>query len=132
MLAVGNVGEYLTTYLDSDTFLTRDGGFTWEEVHKDAHIWEYGDQGSILLLANDEQVTDFVTYSLDEGLTWKDYSFGTRMRVVSISTVPMDTSRRFIVFGVDPEKADSSVAVHLDFSGITNVKCTSPLLDERC
>ena len=53
MLAVGNVGESLVAYADSDTFLTRDGGFTWEEVHKDAHIWEYGDQGSILLLVNE-------------------------------------------------------------------------------
>ena len=124
MLAVGNVGEHLAAYPDSDTFLTRDGGFTWEEVHKDAHIWEYGDQGSILLLVNDEGVTDHVTYSLDEGLTWRDYTFGERIRVRSIITVPMDTSRKFILLGMDPDKSDMSVAVHLDFSSITNVKCT--------
>ncbi|KAI5476446.1 signal sequence binding protein [Pseudohyphozyma bogoriensis] len=123
MMAVGNVGESLSPYTESDTFLTRDGGFTWEEVHKDAHLWEYGDQGSILLLVNDEEVTDHVTYSLNEGLTWQDYTFGERIRVRTIQTVPMDTSRKFILFGVNPDKADSSVAVHLDFSSITNVKC---------
>ncbi|GAA6062486.1 hypothetical protein JCM10212_001859 [Sporobolomyces blumeae] len=123
MLAVGNVGEHLLPYTDSDTFLTRDGGFTWEEVHKDAHVWEYGDQGSILVLANDEDATDHVTYTLDEGLTWQDYDFGERIRVKSIVTVPMDTSRKFILFGTAPDKPESTVAIHLDFSTVTNVKC---------
>lgn len=124
MLAVGNVGESLIAYADSDTFLTRDGGFTWEEVHKDAHQFEYGDQGSILLLVNDEDVTDHVTYSLDEGLTWSDYNFGQRIRVRSVVTVPLDTSRKFILFGAAPDKTDSSLAIHLDFTSITNKKCT--------
>ncbi|KAM0751951.1 putative signal sequence binding protein [Meredithblackwellia eburnea MCA 4105] len=123
MLAVGNVGESLVPYTDSDTFLTRDGGFTWEEVHKDAHLWEYGDQGSILLLVNDEEVTDHVTYSLNEGLSWQDYTFGERIRVRTIQTVPMDTSRKFILFGVNPDRSDQSVAVHLDFTSVTNIKC---------
>ncbi|GAA6042590.1 hypothetical protein JCM8097_003146 [Rhodosporidiobolus ruineniae] len=123
MLAVGNVGENLLPYSDSDTFLTRDGGFTWEEVHKDAHMWEYGDQGSILLLANDEDITDHVTYTLDEGLSWQDYTFGEPIRVKSIVTVPQDTSRKFILFGTKPDRPESTVSVHLDFSHVTNVKC---------
>lgn len=125
MVAVGNVGESLVAYADSDTFLTRDGGFNWEEVHKDAHKWEYGDQGSIILLANDEGVTDRVTYSLNEGLSWSEYVFGERIRVRSIVTVPMDTSRKFILFGINPDKSDASVAIHIDFSQVTNVKCSS-------
>ena len=51
LMAVGNVGEYLEAYDQSDTFLSRDAGFTWEEVHKDAHLWEFGDSGSILIMA---------------------------------------------------------------------------------
>lgn len=123
MMAVGNVGQTLAPYTDSDTFLTRDGGFTWQEVHKDAQLWEFGDQGTILILANDEAPTDRVSYSLDQGLTWSDYVFGEAIRVRSIATVPMDTSRKFIVFGYNPRRQDVSVAVHLDFSKITNVKC---------
>ncbi|GAA5905768.1 hypothetical protein JCM6882_000453 [Rhodosporidiobolus microsporus] len=129
MLAVGNVGEHLAPYADSDTFLTRDGGFSWEEVHKDAHIWEYGDAGSILVLANDEDVTDHVTYTLNEGLSWQDYTFGEPIRVKSIVTVPQDTSRRFILFGTKPDRPESTVAVHLDFSSITNVRCKLDLAD---
>ena len=134
MIGVGNVGETLAPYTESDTFLTRDGGFTWEEIHKDAHIWEYGDQGSILVLANDEDVTDHVTYSLNEGLSWQDYNFGQKIRVSSIVTVPADTSRKFIVFGIAPGSQGETVAVHLDFSSVTNVKCkldmTNPDTDD--
>lgn len=129
MVAVGNVGKSLAPYVDSDTFLTRNGGFSWEEVHKDAHMWEFGDQGSILVLVNDEGPTDHVTYTLDEGLTWQEYSFGEKLRIRSIFTVPQDTSRKFILFGYSPQKQDESVAVHLDFSKLTNRKCNLDLSD---
>ncbi|MBW0519773.1 hypothetical protein O181_059488 [Austropuccinia psidii MF-1] len=124
MLAVGNVGHSLAPYKDSDTFLTRDGGFTWEEVSKDAHMWEYGDQGSILILINDEGPTDRVKYTLDEGLTWSEYVFGdSPIRVTSVVTVPDDTSRKFILFGISKEAGENTVIIHLDFSKITNIKC---------
>ncbi|KAH8920807.1 Oligoxyloglucan reducing end-specific cellobiohydrolase [Atractiella rhizophila] len=129
MIGVGNVGEKLAPYEDSDTFLTRDGGFTWDEVHKDAHLWEYGDQGSIIVLVNDEQPTDFVTYTLNEGLSWQDYNFGQKLRVRTIVTVPQDTSRKFILFGSEPGRTSETVAVHLDFSQVTNTKCNLDLAD---
>lgn len=125
MLAVGNVGEELAAYTDSDIFLTRDGGFTWEEVHKDAHLWEFGDSGSIIVFVNDEEPVDHAIYTLDEGLTWNEYPFGDRLRVKSIQTVPTDTSRRFVLIGSRPGSPDASVLVHLDFSAITQQKCAS-------
>ncbi|CAO1629918.1 unnamed protein product [Parajaminaea phylloscopi] len=123
MLAVGNVGEKLAPYQDSDTFLTRDGGFTWEEVHKDAHKWEFGDQGSIILLVNDEEPTDEVLYSLNEGLKWDSFRFGERLRVKNILTVPEDTRRKFVLLGDIPGAQSKSVAVHLDFSALSTRKC---------
>lgn len=125
MLAVGNVGESLAPYTDSDIFLTRDGGFTWEEIHKDAHMWEFGDSGSVIVLVNDEEATDHVVYSTDEGLTWNSYSFGETLRVRSIQTVPQDISRRFVLLAIRPGEASKTVLVHLDFSAITQTKCTS-------
>ncbi|WRT68442.1 uncharacterized protein IL334_005418 [Kwoniella shivajii] len=129
MLAVGNVGEELAAYTDSDVFLTRDGGFTWEEVHKDAHIWEFGDSGSILVLVNDEEATDHILFTTDEGLTWNDYTFGQTLRIRTIQTVPDDTSRRFLLIGNVPGQSDKSVLVHLDFSAITNIKCQLSIED---
>ncbi|KAF8523369.1 Oligoxyloglucan reducing end-specific cellobiohydrolase [Hysterangium stoloniferum] len=123
LMAVGNVGERLAPYRDSDTFLSRDAGFTWEEVHKDAHLWEFGDSGSILVMANDEEPTDHVLFSTDEGLNWNEYQFGERLRVHVIVTVPSDTSRKFILFGTYSSSPGGSVAVHLDFSSLTSRKC---------
>lgn len=123
MLAVGNVGETLAPYTDSDTFLTRDGGFTWEEVKKDAHMWEFGDQGSIIVLVDDEQPTDQVLYSTDEGLTWKSYNFGIKVRATALVTVPEDTHRKFILFGAEPRSDAKSLAIYLDFSSLTTQKC---------
>ncbi|KAI0766636.1 Oligoxyloglucan reducing end-specific cellobiohydrolase [Trametes elegans] len=124
LMAVGNVGEYLEAYDQSDTFLSRDAGFTWEEVHKDAHLWEFGDSGSILVMANDEGPTDHVMFSTDEGLSWREYKFTDEpMRVKAIVTVPSDTSRRFILMGYYPRAKNSAVAVHLDFSALTRRLC---------
>ncbi|KAJ3573829.1 hypothetical protein NP233_g2168 [Leucocoprinus birnbaumii] len=123
LMAVGNVGESLKPYKESDTFLSRDAGFTWEEVHKDAHMWEFGDSGSILLIVNDEEPTDHVLYSTDEGKSWHEYKFNDeKIRVMSLVTVPEDNSRRFILFG-RRLRLPGSIAVHLDFSSLTMRKC---------
>jgi hypothetical protein len=122
-MAVGNVGESLNTYTESDTFLSRDAGFTWEEVHKDAHLWEFGDSGSILVMANDEEPTDHILFSTDEGLHWREYKFtNEKIRVRFIVTVPSDTSRKFILMGQSP-RSFGSVAVHIDFTELTSKKC---------
>lgn len=125
MLGVGNVGEELAAYDDSDVFLTRDGGFTWEEVHKDAHMWEYGDSGTIIVLVNDEEPTDHVLYTLDEGLSWNTYSFGEKLRIETIQTVPQDTSRRFFLIGHSPSAGGrgKSTLIHLDFSAVQTRQC---------
>jgi hypothetical protein len=123
IMAVGNVGEKLAPYDESDTFLSRDAGFTWEEVHKDAHLWEFGDSGSILVMVNDEQPTDIILFSTDEGLNWREYKFtNEKIRVRSIVTVPSDTSRRFILFG-NYGGSPTSVAVHVDLSALTSLMC---------
>ncbi|KAE9396840.1 Oligoxyloglucan reducing end-specific cellobiohydrolase [Gymnopus androsaceus JB14] len=124
IMAVGNVGESLASYTESDTFLSRDGGFTWEEVHKDAHLWEFGDSGGILIMANDEEPTDHVLFSINEGIDWREYKFtDEKIRVKSIVTVPSDTSRRFILMGKYGSKQSQSVVVHIDFSALTNKQC---------
>ena len=111
-MAVGNVGESLAPYVDSDTFLSRDAGLTWEEVHKD------------------KEPTDYVLYSTDEGLSWKEYKFSEKddkMRVCSIVTVSSDTSRKFILLGELP-KIRGAVAVQIDFTSLTSRQCMHALL----
>jgi hypothetical protein len=122
-MAVGNVGEKLAPYAESDTFLSRDGGFAWEEVHKGTHLWEFGDSGSILVMANDEEPTDHVLFSINEGLDWQEYKFTDQKIWVShIVTAPSYISRRFNLMGYDPSWS-SSVIVHIDFSKLTLEQC---------
>jgi hypothetical protein len=123
MIAVGNVGEELATYDESDVFITRDGGFTWEEVHKDAHMWEFGDAGSIIVLVNDEVPVDHVLYTTNQGKSWRSYAFGEKLRVNTIQTVPQDTSRRFFLIGQRTGESSKSVLIHLDFSSILQRRC---------
>jgi hypothetical protein len=122
-MAVGNVGEVLAPYAESDTFLSRDGGFTWEEVHKDAHLWEFGDSGSLIVIVNDEEPTDHVLFTTDEGLSWREFKFSNeKIRVRDILTVREDTSRKFMLLGRYPGSG-VSVIVHLDFSSLTHKQC---------
>jgi hypothetical protein len=77
-MGVGSVGDYLLPYEDCDTFVSTDAGLTWRMAHDGAHKYEFGDQGSVLVMIDDEDATDHVRYSLDFGKTWLVASF--RMR----------------------------------------------------
>jgi hypothetical protein len=122
LMAVGNVGKSLKPYAESDTFISRDAGFTWEEVHKDAHLWEFGDSGSVLVAANDEAPTDHVLFTTTEGKEWREYKFSDeKVRVRSIVTTPQDTSRKFILLAESVR--GMSVAIQIDFSSLTRKTC---------
>lgn len=125
MMGTGNVGEYLGDLDKSDTFMTADGGITWKPVKKGQYMWEFGDQGSIVVVVLDDKPTKVVHYSLDEGDSWLDYTFSDHeIRIQDLTTVPSDNSRNFLLWGKDDGKL---VTVNLDFSGLTDKPC---VLDE--
>ena len=70
VLGVGSVGDRLLPYDKCDTFLSTDAGLNWQMVHEDAHKYEFGDQGSVIVIAGDEEPVDHVSYSYDYGKTW--------------------------------------------------------------
>ncbi|KAL8726899.1 MAG: hypothetical protein Q9181_005890 [Wetmoreana brouardii] len=119
MMAVGNVGEYLTDKSEttSDTFITRDGGVEWHAVKKGNYMWEYGDQGSVIVIVRDTVSTDEIFYSLDEGKTWIPYRFSKKkVHVAILSTVPSDTSLNFLLWGQEEDSDSKIVTFNLDFS----------------
>ncbi|TKA66018.1 hypothetical protein B0A49_09311 [Cryomyces minteri] len=121
MMGVGNVGEFLGPYKEGDTFITRDGGVTWREVMKGTYMWEYGDQGSIIVIVQEETPTNIVYYTLDEGQTWTEYPFSDeKLQIHDITTVPSDTSRNFLLWG---KNSKGAVTVNLDFTGLTDRPC---------
>ncbi|KAF2152981.1 Oligoxyloglucan reducing end-specific cellobiohydrolase [Myriangium duriaei CBS 260.36] len=121
MIGVGNVGPYLGEYKQGDTFITRDGGITWEEVFKGTYTWEYGDQGSVIVIVKQGSPVKEVFYTRDEGKTWTKYEFSDHDVIIDeISTVPADDSRDFILWGRD---RDQLITINLDFSGLTDSRC---------
>lgn len=126
LVGVGNVGEYLTSKSDGNTYITRDGGVTWKEIRKGSYMWEYGDQGSIILIVDEDDPTDIVYYTLDEGETWNEYKFGDKMHVTDITTIPSDTSRKFLLWGNPVGKGGKAITVQIDFTGLTDKQCQLP------
>ncbi|KAI8067678.1 uncharacterized protein B0P05DRAFT_552523 [Gilbertella persicaria] len=123
MVGVGNVGSSLTAYRDGDMFLTRDAGKTWNEIAKGAHLWEFADQGALLILVDNEQPTNTVKYTINEGLTWNTFEFakrGEKVLIEDIITQPDGTSQKYVLFGT---KNGKTTAYHLDFSSLHPTKC---------
>ncbi|KAL8783447.1 MAG: hypothetical protein Q9195_009389 [Heterodermia aff. obscurata] len=122
MMGVGNVGEHLGEKVDEDsifTFLSTDGGKLWRAVMKGNFMWEYGDQGSIIVIVQEKAATDVVYYSLDEGQSWTPYKFtNQKMQIESISTVPSDNSRNFLLWGRVASSGSEISTVNLDFTGL--------------
>lgn len=124
MMGTGNVGEYLRSKTDADTFISRDGGITWKAVKKGSYFWKYGDQGSIIVILEDSKPTDKLYYSLDEGEKWMEYQFSDKkMHISDISTVPSDNSRNFLLWGSLQDEPNRISTVNVDFSGLRDREC---------
>ncbi|KAI8640138.1 hypothetical protein BD408DRAFT_445362 [Parasitella parasitica] len=123
MVGVGSVGYSLSPYRDGDMFLTRDAGKTWYEIAKGAHLWEFADQGALLIIVDNEQPTNVLKYTTNEGITWNTYEFAKRSEKIIIEdiiTQPDGTSQKYVLFGL---KNGKSVAFHVDFSSLHPTKC---------
>ena len=72
-MATGNIGPYLRFEQDTtNTYLSRDGGLNWIEAHKGAYIYEFGDHGGLIVMADDVKKTKQVVFSWNEGQSWYD------------------------------------------------------------
>jgi len=135
MMGIGNVGDQLGRYKEGDTFVSSDGGIKWHEAKKGQYMWEFGDQGSVIVIVEELTPTNVVYFSRDEGMTWTEYEFSpNKIQVKDITTVPSDTSRNFMLWGTDTSSRGKAVTVNLDFTGLTDKQCnldeTNPGSDE--
>ncbi|KAL2809869.1 hypothetical protein BJX63DRAFT_423528 [Aspergillus granulosus] len=122
MVGQGNVGDYLTSKDEADTFMTSDGGISWKFVKKGRYMWEFGDSGSVIVIVPELKSTKVLHYSTDEGKSWKDYEFSDEeVEVFDISTVPSDTSKSFLLWGTSSN--NKPISVNVDFSGLYDRDC---------
>jgi len=56
-----------------NTYLSRDGGLHWDEIKKGSHIYEIGNNGGIIVMAENQHSTMEIFYSFDEGMTWETH-----------------------------------------------------------
>lgn len=124
MMGVGNVGEHLGGKADADTFITRDGGVEWHAVRSGNYIWEYGDQGGIIVIVQEMVATKVLSYTLDEGHTWMDYQFSEDDMLISeLSTVPSDNSLNFLLWAKVARSGKEVATINIDFSGLRSKIC---------
>mmetsp|Transcript_125093 Transcript_125093/g.348087 ORF Transcript_125093/g.348087 Transcript_125093/m.348087 type:complete len:871 (+) Transcript_125093:72-2684(+) len=122
MMGTGNVGPYLRFETDqTNTYLSRDGGLTWIEAHKGAYIYEFGDHGGLVLMADDIRKTKQVVFSWNEGQSWYDFELGKYpVEVDNIVTEPNSTATKFLLYGT---RGDVGVLYHLNFDALGQPLC---------
>eukprot|EP00917_Polyrhabdina_sp_WS-2016_P005627 GHVP01012586.1.p1 GENE.GHVP01012586.1~~GHVP01012586.1.p1 ORF type:complete len:916 (+),score=151.78 GHVP01012586.1:372-3119(+) len=122
VMGTGNVGSSLEYESDNvNTYLSRDGGLTWIEAHKGAYIYEYGDHGGLVVMADDVKKTSKVIFSWNEGETWYDFELGgDPISVDNIIIEPTSSTLEFVLYGT---KGDKGVLYHLDFSTLGQSQC---------
>ncbi|KAK8126260.1 uncharacterized protein PG998_002019 [Apiospora kogelbergensis] len=121
MFGWGNVGPILGEAKDADTFMTTDAGISWKMVKKGRWIWTFGDQGSIIVLAQRDTRTKTVSYTLDEGKTWVEHQFSDKETVINdMTTLRAGSSRNFLLWG---HQGDQLLTVNLDFTGLSDKAC---------
>jgi hypothetical protein len=129
IIANGNVGQYLSNVADEiATFLSRDGGLNWFEIHKGSHIYEIGDHGALIVIADDGAPTDTIYFSWDEGLTWHDIKISSeKIMIKNIVIDPNSISQNFVVYGEANKKGvKKGVILGLDFSSLHEPQCRNP------
>ena len=73
--------------------MSRDGGLTWYEVKTGSHIYELGDHGGLIVMADNMQLTQEILYSFNEGLTWHSLTISdTPMSITNIIIEPLSIS----------------------------------------
>lgn len=127
VMGVGSVGTSLQPYDQCDTFLSTDAGVNWVKARDGAHKYEFGDKGAVLVVVDDEQPTDHISYSYNSGKTWTDLKLPLTVRAKVLTTVPDSTSQQFLLIGAlerkDAEGALRYATLHIDFAAAKKRKC---------
>lgn len=87
----------------------------WEEFRKGSHIYEIGDNGGLILMCDDDELTDRVFFTWDEGLTWEEFQFTEeKILVTNIVIEPENMAQVFHIYGEYPN--GKGLILSLDFN----------------
>lgn len=127
IVANGNVGERLDITKTS-LFLSRDGGLSWRELRKRSHIFNVGNNGSIIVIAPKEQLVTDISYSIDEGVTFNSITISSiPIRVDKI--INIKNSLNFLIHGSDltiHNQHESGAIIGINFTKAFQRECLNP------
>ncbi|KAJ0376659.1 vacuolar protein sorting/targeting protein PEP1 [Colletotrichum chrysophilum] len=127
MFGNGNVGSSLGSIKDADTFMSTDAGITWKSVAKGVWTWQYGDQGSIIVLVQryttvTPNKSNVFKYSTNGGKDWEEQKFDdNEVKIMDITTVRSGSSRNFLLWCKSDK--DEMFTVDIDFTSLTDKPC---------
>lgn len=125
--AHGNVGPALAGKDEADTFLSTDGGISWKSVKKGRWMWQFADQGAIIVLVQSTKddknaKTNMLSYSIDNGNTWKDYEFSKdKVSVLDMTSAEAGTSRNIVLW--TRSEGGKLATISVDFTGLSDKPC---------
>ncbi|GIL90755.1 hypothetical protein Vretimale_16851 [Volvox reticuliferus] len=137
VMATGNLAS-LGAGLDQNspglcTWISRDGGVTWEDVAVGAYIYEFADWGGVIVMAKypgsnmfmRSGLADEILFSVDYGRCWQRVNLTTPIYVDNISIEPDGQQPAVILHGSVPppdEKSSFTGAIYfLNVSAITGL-----------
>ena len=126
IISTGNVGNVLSKEASEvNTYISRDGGYTWEEVLQGPHIYEFGNFGALIVAAKESSVgqTDEVWFSRDVGKCWEGpIKLSKPINVHNIRTDVVQKGSVFVIHGEDATKSESyqasGIAYVIDFDNL--------------
>lgn len=134
VVATGNIGRHLSFREDDlRTYMSRDGGRSWQYVKDGSNTAAIGDQGAITAVLSNRRATHEVVYSMNSGSSWHACAFSEKMvEVQDLVSDPNATTSRFLVIGREVHDgrrtvAGSGVVVSLDFSRVWTRSCVGGL-----
>lgn len=81
-----------------NTYFTADGGYTWQDIGSHYQVPEFAARGALVAFASTAYLTQELTYSLDDGQTWRTLNFSsTPVRVQNIRVASDYNSRTLLV-----------------------------------
>lgn len=91
---------------------------------EEAHIFAFGDSGSVLMAVYNEGPTDEIRWSLDHGKTWKTTGLEEKIKARLLTTTPDATALTFLLYGnVGGGRKLKHVIYAFDFGGMHERTC---------
>jgi len=122
ILGTGNVGQQLDINITNiNTYFSRDGGVTFEEILQGPHMYEYGDYGAIIIFTPTYKTTNYITYTVDQGLTLRTFNFSSNLTsVVNLVNDPDSKGAKFLI---QSRLNGKTTFYPIDFSTIYSREC---------